>query len=351
MIAGIFARCGKPVDKKDLPFAAVFHSYPHELLLPGDRQMDQPLVLILYFCHALKSVVQRVAEENADIRRFEKSELLAVRNAGQRNAGVLALDGFRSEKHVQRFIAGLVLRLIAFDLLLHLIEIAQLVFRRNLRAQQVNLVFQVMILPVYKLNALRRKAVILFLHMQQFMEIFLFHPGIDLAKLQMIGKEKSGASQIRQRAQSKNIRDIARAEGGIRRGITQIAQKINKAAHQVNDHQISVCALQLFVALSVFILKQPGNAEYRRMAHKEKSDFSHRVFRDSQNHSPVIQHLPLKRRGKFSEDKGSHGEIQHFSHRHFRSCENIKKYQVENHAHGEQELPAVSAGCHPHKGC
>ena len=92
VVVCIFA-CGRqPVDKTDFSLTAVFHTDSHKLFLAGDGKMDQTFFGVFNLFCALKSIVECIAEENAEVSWLEKAEFFAVGYAGQGDACILAIS-------------------------------------------------------------------------------------------------------------------------------------------------------------------------------------------------------------------------------------------------------------------
>ena len=73
--------------------------------------------------YALGRIVQRRTHNRADFPCLQKIQQMPVRHAGHRDVVLLAVQAFAGQDRVQHLVAGLVLRLIAADLLLHRVEI------------------------------------------------------------------------------------------------------------------------------------------------------------------------------------------------------------------------------------
>ena len=85
--------------------------------------MDEPLLAVGQLFYTLDGVVQRIAEQRTQVHRIHKIQRRTVCHAGQRDAVLLAVQAFAGQDRVQHLVAGLVLRLIAADLLLHRVEV------------------------------------------------------------------------------------------------------------------------------------------------------------------------------------------------------------------------------------
>ena len=115
--------------------------------------MNQALLRVREFLHAFDCVVQRIAKQGADVHRIHKIQRRTVCHAGQRDAVLLAVQAFAGQDRVQHLVAGLVLRLVGANLLLHLVEVLRALGGGG-GAQQLNMVLQVMILLVDQGNGL-----------------------------------------------------------------------------------------------------------------------------------------------------------------------------------------------------
>ena len=79
---------------------------------------------------------------------------MTVCDAGQLDAGILAVDALRHQNRVQEAVAGLVLRLVNADVLLQLVEVRKLRAGVEFISKERNLVLQVVVLLVDHVNGL-----------------------------------------------------------------------------------------------------------------------------------------------------------------------------------------------------
>ena len=161
----LFRRDRQALLKFQLTVKAVFNADGCKTFLPRHAQVDEPALRVCDFVGALDCVVQRIAEQVADVHHVHKVQRCAVSHAGQLNVFGAAGQTFACQHRVQHLIAGVVLCLVGFDLLLHIVQHG-IAFLAALGAKHRDLVLQVMIFLVDEVNALLPDFVVFILDVQ-----------------------------------------------------------------------------------------------------------------------------------------------------------------------------------------
>ena len=223
MVARVSLGCRRhTVHKAQFAAVTVFHADAQKVLLAHGGNVNQALLRVRELLHALDRVVQRVAEQGADVHRIHEIQCLPIGDAGQADALALALDGFCSQNRVQHAVAGLVLRLVGANLLLHLVEVLRALGGGG-SAQQLNMVLQVMILLVDQGNGFFRNAVAFVLHVQQRLQMLHFTFCADFQNDDVIGEQHRDAAKVNGGADDENFRRELAGKGRSGEGEADIA--------------------------------------------------------------------------------------------------------------------------------
>ena len=104
-----------------------------EILLPCHRYLDQALFFLLNLRHTLHGILQRISKKCIDIHGMHERKQASVCHTDHFDSQLLALETLCCQNCIQHIIPGLILRLVAFDLLLHLVQVGQLLLLCDLR--------------------------------------------------------------------------------------------------------------------------------------------------------------------------------------------------------------------------
>lgn len=104
--------------------------------------MNQPLLALFLrnLSDALDGIIQRIAEQAADIDGIHEMQRLAIGHAGKADILPLAVDAFTCKNRIQYLISRLILSFIDLDLPLHSVQAVRLLLRAHFASQNRDLV-------------------------------------------------------------------------------------------------------------------------------------------------------------------------------------------------------------------
>ena len=250
---------------------------------------------------------------------------------------LLAVEAFAGEHRVQHLVARLVLGLVGLDLLLHPVQIGILLLRVRLGPENGNLVLQVVVLPVDKLNALLALLVLGVLGVEHILEGVHLPPGVELGELDMMGVENGDAAQVHQGADVENLIDSLSGEGRIDRHIAQVAQAVDGRTDGHGGPQLpgsQLGGLERHVTVAPPEVQQIDQPEHHKIGPQQEGPAGeHCGVLPARHNMPVVAvQLPFQRGGELRNDEGADTAVGRVAQRDFTAG----GQKAEHDEHGDQ---------------
>ena len=232
---------------------------------------DAALGRVFDLLHRLDRVVDRVAEQRIDVRRFHERKALPVHYAVEQNALVLAEKGLFGEQDVQRFVARLYARIVDGDGAFHLgdLVVGQVFFV----AEERDHLFEVVALDVDQVHHLLGGLHLSLLQVQN-----VFHEIVFLADV------RTQVDRIQRAERKETAREVKAREYEIHRAADPSAVFLEQLLQKDADHHHAAAQKERRGALHILrkLVDTPSNDKIARRIHeKDDRDIQNRDGKDT----------------------------------------------------------------------